>query len=305
MLVFDQLVAGFQLCPWAAGDVGFRQVGCRFSALLVGGGLPGPGGGVSRGRRGVARGGGITGLQFACLRPTPPNLTYAPNFRKLTTSEGEYPPRGCRQSGPQPGIRGPHGQERPSETPNLEGVLDRGRPPVGLVRSARRDPRDARHRPVRAPRCACHRRQRGGRLVGPLGGARRGVRRRHLVVGGLRVRRPVLRRLPHREVAGGRQRLRLGHHLQLLRRASAVPAPGAVLRCHRRPDLPWRVHRGGLGSHRLVRVDPLPLRRVPAGHRLHDDQEAGRPHRPVEVQGRGVVQAVRARRPTSTTARSS
>ncbi len=100
---------------------------------------------------------------------------------------------------------------------------------------------------------------------------------------GRRVRPAVLRRLPARKVTGPGQRLRLGDHLQLLRRPSGVPAPGAVPRCTRSPGLPRHLHRRRRRVDPELRLDSLRLRCVPALHRVPDDPPAQRAPGPREV----------------------
>ena len=99
-------------------------------------------------------------------------------------------------------------------------------------RPAARPPRRARHhaprkRPSRRPsgsRSACR-----SRFVIWGGVGRPGGRRVHL-------------RLPDREEPLGRQRLRVGGHHELLRRAAGVPVPRAVLGRVRRAGAPVRLH---------------------------------------------------------------
>ena len=96
------------------------------------------------------------------------------------------------------------------------------------------------------------------------------VRRRRGVAG----RSRVPDRLPGREGARRRQRLRLRAGVRLLRHPAAPPAPGAVLRDPRRPRLPRRVRGPGLGPDAVPRRRRR-LRRHPADLRGED---AVRPH---------------------------
>ena len=103
----------------------------------------------------------------------------------------------------------------------------------------------------------------------------------------------VPHRLHRREVAGGGQHLRVRRRLQLLRGAGHLPAPGALLRHHRRPAVPGDLHRHGLDP------DAVPLgrdrvRAVPDPHRREDVLRAGEGDPPGEEPGDPAVQAVRA-----------
>ncbi|CAA9256475.1 MAG: Integral membrane protein TerC, partial [uncultured Arthrobacter sp.] len=154
---------------------------------------------------------------------------------------------------------------------------------LGLAGSDRRDPRHACHRPVRPPPRPRDRRPRGRPLVRRLGCLRCRLRSAHLAGVRRRVRAAVLRRIPHREIPGRRQRLRLGHHLQLLRRPPRIPASGPVPRGAGRSRLPRHLHRRRLRHHRIRRLGALPVRGVPALHGLPDDPPAQRAHGAGEV----------------------
>ena len=100
-------------------------------------------------------------------------------------------------------------------------------------------------------------------------------RRRVGDVGRRRVRRVPLR-LPDREVAVGRQRVRVGGDLLDVRDPAAVPAPRAVLGRVRRARAARDLHRGRRRAHRPVLVVAARVRRVP---RVHGDQGAAAPRR--------------------------
>ena len=118
----------------------------------------------------------------------------------------------------------------------------------------------------------------GGRLVARLGHRGDAVRRRAVVVsrrharacGRQRADDRLRHRLPGREVAGGRQRLRVDDDLQLLRGAARVAAPRAAVR-HRRRDRAAHDHdlRRQLADQR-VPLAALRLRRLPDRHRHQD-----------------------------------
>ena len=98
-------------------------------------------------------------------------------------------------------------------------------------------------RPARPPRRPRHRLQ-GGRLVErALGRAVAGLRARRRPDARQRRRRRVHHRLAAREEPVGRQPVRLRADLRLLQGAARVPAPGAVLRRHRRAGLPRHLPR--------------------------------------------------------------
>lgn len=131
-------------------------------------------------------------------------------------------------------------------------------------------------------------------MVGRLGAARGRVRGPRVAVVRGRRRPGVLRGLPHREVLGRGQRLRLGDHLQLLRRPAGAPAPRPVPRRRRRARAPRDLHRRRRSAHRQPWLDPLPLRRLPPVDRLPDAAAAGRAPRPRPVASSAPLPPLRA-----------
>ena len=164
----------------------------------------------------------------------------------------------------------------------LEGIAHE-RSPLRLAGGVRHHRRHARRRPVRPPQGPCDRGARSRDLVRDLGAHRHLLRRRDLGDGRGRVRAAVLRGLPDREVARGRQRLRLGDHLRRLRGAAPVPAPGAVPRRSGCARAARHLHRRGRRVDRELLLDSLRLRRVPDLHGLPHDPHPQRARAPREI----------------------
>ena len=144
--------------------------------------------------------------------------------------------------------------------------------PVGAwIGLARGDRRHAGDRPLpapRRPRADADARLRSSRPSGWLcglafaGGRRRRVRRR-------RVRR-VHQRLPDREVAQRRQRVRLVDAVHHAGDPAEVPAPRAVLGHLRRPRAARGLHRPRQRADQPLLVGAARVRRVPGLHRRQD-----------------------------------
>ena len=181
---------------------------------------------------------------------------------------------------------------------------------VGAGRAVRRL-----RRAQEAGRARGHR-ARGDQVVGDLGGAQPRLQR-PLLVGAEDARGPGRRRrgehprgrvpdrLPDREVAGGRQHLRVPDDLHLLRGAAGVPEAGADDRHHRRDRAAHGDDPGRRLADRAVPLGAVPVRRLPAAHRHQDVVGRGQGAEPRGQPGAQAAAPRDAGAPRASTARSS